>query len=159
LDELKNDTAKVDFIINFAYPEQQGYIKVWKKTEFDCEAMIATNEQIHIFTKDWKYNRSSHYTLNISEGFQDANFQNYLNADGLITDATLVDETLYLIGYKNYIGLFWKYDINNSQNFLSRIELENTNRFQIEGITYINDTLFVTSEKSAIEPSLFYLIP
>lgn len=159
LDELKKPMADLDFIINFQYPEQKSRKKTIYKTQFDCEAMIADSDYIHLFTKDWKYFRGSHYILNIKKGKQEAKFQVFLNADGLITDAVLNDGTLYLIGYKDYNALFWQYDFKNLKTYQKRIELKDSYKYQVEGITYFKDTLFITSEKSAVPQALFYLTP
>ena len=159
LNQLSKPVADVDFVIHFQYPEQKNWKKTNLKTQFDCEAMIADSTYIHLFTKDWKNYRGSHYLLNIEEGSQMADFQEYLNVDGLITDAVLANNELYLIGYKDYIPLFWSFDFDNLQSYKKRIEFKDSYKYQVEGIAFCNDTLFITSEKSAIKPSLLYLLP
>lgn len=156
LDQLKNPNATVDFTIQFRYPEQDSWIKAQWNTPYDCEAMIATKKEIHLFTKDWKELKGAHYTLKIKEGPQDAKLLGVLNSDGLITDVTANNDDLYFIGYNDYIPVIWKYKFNNTNAFVKRKTFNSSHKYQVEGITIVNDTLFITSEDSEIKQSLLH---
>jgi hypothetical protein len=154
LDQLIKTNATVDFTIQFRYPEQNSWLKAKWNTPYDCEAMIATKGQIHLFTKDWKELKGAHYTLKIKEGEQDAKLLGTLNSNGLITDATAIHNDLYFIGYNDFIPIIWKYEFNNANSFIIRKTFNSNYKCQVEGITVVNDTLFITSEDSEIKPSL-----
>ncbi|PLX15024.1 MAG: hypothetical protein C0599_17710 [Salinivirgaceae bacterium] len=161
LSELQNQEAKVDFVIQFHYPEQTEWIKTKWKTQFDCEAMLASDSLIHLFTKDWKNNIGAHYTLDLKKGVQKATFSNFLNANVLITDATwdYTKNAFYLVGYKEYIPYVLRYSDLKQVEFEQRISFPDNYKYQLEGITFLNDTLFITTENSAIDASLLYFVP
>lgn len=160
LEELEKNEAIVDFTIEFNYPEQTEWIKTKWNTEFDCEAMLATDSLIHLFTKDWKTHESAHYTLQIKHGAQDAKYTSSIKAEGLVTDATWdKNGGLYLLGYRDYIPFINRYtDLNDLTKKEKYIFIGNY-KFQVEGIAFVNDTLYITTEKSAIDASLLYFLP
>jgi hypothetical protein len=160
LKELEKQEAVIDYTIQFQYPEQTEWIKTKWKTQFDCEAMLATDTSIHLFTKDWKYFNGSHYKLHLKKGTQDAILENYLESDVLITDATWEkDGSFYLIGYKDYIPYILHYSSLRETGYKRRITLKDNQNYQVEGITYLADTLFITTESSAIDASLLFFVP
>ncbi|MBL0358613.1 MAG: hypothetical protein IPP72_17895 [Chitinophagaceae bacterium] len=92
--------------IHFTYSDQpqpatpSGY----NNTKFDCEAMIVDNNKIHLFSKNWADNNTTHYLINNS------NAGNYIAAametfatGYLVTAADKVpgQNIITLLGYQN----------------------------------------------------------
>lgn len=85
--------------ITFSYPEQTDFSKQKSNTtDFDCEAFIATENELFLFTKQWKGNQSVVYRLPKTPGNYTAEYITTLKVQGLITGATFVNE-------KNLIAL------------------------------------------------------
>jgi len=74
---------------------------------------------------------------------------------GLVTDATQNGNRIYLIGYQNYVPVLWEYLIDDMSKYLNRYEFTNFKKYQTEGITILNDEVFITCEKSEVKQSLF----
>lgn len=72
-------------------------------TRFDCEAMIVTNKQVHLFTKNWIDNNTVHYVINsIKGGSYSATPVDTLATGFLVTAADKVDgeNVIALLGYQ-----------------------------------------------------------
>jgi hypothetical protein len=92
------DNPKIE-IISFSYPEQTNFSKQKSNsTDFDCEALIATENDLFLFTKQWKNKKSAVYRLPKTPGNHSAEYITTLKVKGLITGATFVNE-------KNLIAL------------------------------------------------------
>ncbi|HRE76314.1 MAG TPA: T9SS C-terminal target domain-containing protein [Flavobacterium sp.] len=92
------DNPKIE-IITFSYPEQTDFTKQKSNTtNFDCEAFIATENELILFTKQWKNKHSAVYRLPKNPGNYSAEYITSLKVKGLITGATFVEE-------KNLIAL------------------------------------------------------
>lgn len=91
--------------IEFNYPEQKNFSPGKKATNFDCEAMFYYNGQLHLFTKEWTNLATTHYTLNVKEGKQQAKKIESFKTNYLVTGAYVDDSPIsnthgfYLIGY------------------------------------------------------------
>lgn len=92
------DNPKIEKI-TFSYREQTDFSKQKSNiTDFDCEAFIATENELILFTKQWKGNQSAVYRLPKTAGNYTAEYITTLKVQGLITGATFVNE-------KNLIAL------------------------------------------------------
>jgi len=92
------DNPKIE-TITFSYPEQTDFSKQKSNTtNFDCEAFIATENELIFFTKQWKNKKSAVYRLPKISGNYSAEYLTTLKTKGLITGATFVEE-------KNLIAL------------------------------------------------------
>lgn len=92
-------------VINFTYSNQPQppTASPANNTKFDCEAMIVTNNQIHLFTKNWVDNNSVHYVINnINAGNYTATPIDTLATGFLVTAADKVDgeNIITLLGYQ-----------------------------------------------------------
>jgi hypothetical protein len=92
--------------IHFTYSDQpqpatpSGY----NNTRFDCEAMIVDNDKIHLFSKNWVDNTTTHYVINsIAAGNYVANAVETYPVGYLVTAAAKVagQNTIVLLGYIN----------------------------------------------------------
>lgn len=93
--------------IQFSYEDQTDYTPQGaNNTRFDCEAMIVRDGQIHLFTKNWLENNTTHYTMPASEGTYIAQKQETLAADGLVTGADIsASGVVVLSGYRLSSGV------------------------------------------------------
>lgn len=140
---------------------------------FDCEAFVAREDSLVLFSKNWlnlytrRYVLPVYWTDTIAAMVQDSFF-----VDGLITDASLSPDQsrTFLLGYKNngnnfYTSFIWNlWDYSNGQVFSGnkrRIEIGNVlNVSQTEGIALTsNESGYVSSEKVVsfvtLAPKLF----
>ena len=91
--------------IEFSYPEQKNFNPGNRKTNFDCEAFFFYNEKLHLFTKEWTNLSTTHYTLEVKPGKQQAKKLETFKTNYMVTGATVDDSPIsnthgfYLIGY------------------------------------------------------------
>ena len=154
--------------IRFTYQNQTDNLTPYQH-DFDCEAMVYHNQQIHIFTKNWLSNTTTHYSLSpLSTDIQNLQALENYATNYLVTDTCIHQNTLYLIGYTR-----------SGSCFLSSFELEDGKLFfskplkkhrlgsvlklgQIEGITATDQGLYISAEgikKSFlnIKPTLYFI--
>lgn len=93
--------------IKFYYPEQKDFTAKNLDTDFDAEAMIYLNGNIHFFTKEWSSKSTAHYSINpeISEQQEAKKIESY-KTNFIVTDASYFDKKLYLIGYTKKTEVF-----------------------------------------------------
>jgi hypothetical protein len=106
------DTVTPSGIIYFSYEDQTDFTPVAENTSpFDCEALIATEDSVYLFTKDWLDQHTRLYVLSTEPGTQIARFRQQWNVSGLITSAAWSSETqqLYLLGYTPAYPFVWVY--------------------------------------------------
>lgn len=90
-------------ILQFSYPDQSDFSGSNPNHNFDCEALIFKDNQLHLFSKNLGDGRSKHYTLSPSSEEQVAVLQGSFDAKGLITgaDVSLDGKNVVLLGYEN----------------------------------------------------------
>jgi len=148
------DNPKIE-TISFSYPEQTDFSKQKSNTtNFDCEAFIATENELILFTKQWKNNQSAVYRLPKTAGKYSAEYITTLKVNGLITGATFVEvkNLITLCGHTKKLKPFMYliYDLKN-------VNFENINQrkiklklpfHQIEAISSINGIdFYITNER------------
>ncbi len=157
----------------FRFEDQLDFNWASNAHNFDCEALISTEDSIYLFSKNWLNEETKLYILpaawsDTAVAILSAGF----NVDGLITDATSdsISGRIMLLGYKNnggnlytsFIWMFWDYQ----GSFLfsgnkRRIEIGSMFTLgQTEGIALYNSTNgYVSSEQISsvitIPPKLF----
>lgn len=155
--ELIDNKVKPHIEIHFEYPDQLSKTKSIRKTKFDCEAMVVIDGKICLFTKDWASFSGALYRLDIAPGNQIAERVGDLNADGLITGATIHENCLYLIGYHNYVPVLWEFNRDDILQYKKRYELPQMLKYQTEGIAVLDHQIYITCEKSEVKQSLFVI--
>lgn len=143
-------------IINFSYSNQTNFeVQKANKTDFDCEAFVVTSNEILLFTKQWISNKTSVYSLPKTAGTYLANFQTTLDVNGLITGATLKEDSKFiaLCGYSKILHpfIYLIYDFNETDFLVANKRKINLKLpfHQIEGIAtnngldyYLSNELF-----------------
>jgi len=133
-------------IINYTYEDQPAVsiIGPSNATNFDCEAMIAFDSKIFLFTKQWKGNKTILYELDNSTKKQIAKLKDSLVVDGLITGAAISNgkKRIALTGYTN-TGTRFLYLIHDfmGDNFLKgkKQKIILSGLAQTESVTFINE--------------------
>ncbi len=146
--------------IRFSYSNQTDFNGPGYQHSFDCEAMVATQNEIILFSKDWKNFKTTVYKLPKVTGDYILDPSDSYDVTGLITGADLSPDSKYLtlLGYsfslfspddlKPFIFLF-NYNSDNTFGdkvvFLNLVSLKGN---QTEGISFVNNnTLSFSSEK------------
>ena len=151
-DYLTNDTVTAS-IINFSYEDQTDFSDN-SETNFDAEAMIVYNNNIHIFTKNRGDFKTKQYVIPNNTGTHSATLLSTYNVEGLITGAGLnLANNVLLIGYTYYLKPFIIVldDMNADATFNNFIKTDlfpEIGYNQTEGICLVSDNhFFLSSEK------------
>lgn len=170
---FRNDSLIVDSIktIPFFYPEQTDFTPKNINNNFDAEAMIFSDGNIHLFTKEWITNTVSHYVINknLTEN-QLAKKLETFETGFVVTDASFSGDRLYVVGYtKNasvYLMIFEKDETGNLffNKPLKKFSLGRAFSIgQIEGITATDKGVYISGERFSIKikkvPQSLYFIP
>ena len=145
----------------FIYANQDQFNWPLNEHNYDCEALIASNDSLYLFTKNWLNEEVSLYVLpsNWTDTATAILKQNF-NTDGLITDAVRSAESglTLLLGYKNnganlYTSFVWMLWDHDSFDFFGgnkrRIEIGSMFTLgQTEGVAIMNGSNgFVSGEQ------------
>lgn len=146
--------------IAFSYPNQTDFsLKKANTTDFDCEAFMVLDDDIYLFSKQWKTEKTNVYTLPKNPGSYVAQFRNTVDVDGLITGATLLPSKkgVVLCGYSKFLQpfviLLYDYQSNaictgNKRKIKIALPFH-----QIEAITTEDGKLFyITNETTVSKP-------
>lgn len=150
-------------VLNFSYNDQVDFNIRLHKNAFDCEAIIATDSCLVLFSKNWRKEKTTLYQLPKTPGNYGANPIAEFNCRGLITDAT-VDSlgNFILLGYQEFTPFIWLIDgnmLNDNRKFkVSRIDFPLQWGVQTEGICIRGDGKFVvSSEQTRFKSSSLFL--
>lgn len=106
---VKSKNEATATVINFSYEDQTDFTPAGNNnTDFDCEAMIAYNDSLFLFSKNWITNKTRLYKLPTKPGTYKAVKMGELDVQGLITGAEIVPEkrVIVLTGYTSFIQPF-----------------------------------------------------
>ena len=170
---FRNDSLIVDSIktIPFFYPEQTDFTPKNINNNFDAEAMIFLDGNIHLFTKEWITNTVSHYVIdkNLTDN-QPAQKIESFETGFVVTDASFFENKLYVVGYTKkasvYMMIFEKDETGNLffNKPLKKFSLGRAFSIgQIEGITATDKGVYISGERFSIKikkvPQSLYFIP
>ena len=170
---FRNDSLIIDSIktIPFYYPEQTDFTPKNINNNFDAEAMIFLDRNIHLFTKEWITNTVSHYVIdkNLTEN-QPAKKLETFETGFVVTDASFFGDRLYVVGYTKkasvYLMIFEKDETGNLffNKPLKKFSLGRAFSIgQIEGITATDKGVYISGERFSIKikkvPQSLYFIP
>ncbi len=112
------------------------------KTGYDAEALVAINDHLYVFTKDWINLTTTMYRVDKNAGTYALNPINTFDIGGLITGATRSAQgDIILCGYSRTLFPFLcRIGMDNEQNPTLKEKIDLTtfigNPSQIEGISY-----------------------
>lgn len=130
--------------LKFSYSDYPGKIQDRKYNNFDCEAFIAFNDSLYLFSKNYGDQKTKLYSLPKVPGNYTARLVSEFNTYGLITGADISEngEEITLIGYvnKQWIPFIWLlFDFDDNKFFEGnkrRLDLLNITATQTEAIVY-----------------------
>jgi len=151
---LKTETNVTAEVIKFTYDKQTDF-KSNKKTAFDCEAFIAYEGKLYLFSKNHKESQTDLYRLDTKAGTDVAEYVTSYHTKVLITGASIdaKNKALALSGYTDKLSpKTWIFkDFTDADFFKGKkeqISWGSPSKAQIEGITHIGKgKLFISTEK------------
>lgn len=150
---LLTGTPQIDTIW-FSYPDQTDFSTSSSNgTDFDCEAFIATEDSLYLFTKQWVSEGSVIYALPKTPGTYSARRVSSWNVGGLITGATYNPrkKQVVLCGYSSilmpFVVLLYDYTGNDFFSGNKRKMSLGLSLHQVEGIALGDDyKYYLTNE-------------
>ena len=167
-------TAKADYpmsgdgsvpfeLIEFSYGDQTGFSRENRNNDYDCEAMIAYNDSLYLFTKNWVNQQTRLYGMPSQPGTYILYPVTTFNTDGLVTGADIIESgsEVVLCGYKNYNPFIWVlFDFQGSSFFggnKRRINFSGMLGTQTEGSAYTEGkNVFISCEKTMINAARLF---
>ncbi len=139
-------------IINFSYPEQKKFRRIYRRSEYDAEALISFEDKLLIFTKNKRKKITEIYSLPKNEGNYQAKKIGSLNTDSIVTggDYDKATNTLALTSTikfdEYYVLIISDFSLNNKNQKIDMYEIP-VGKTQVEAIKIIDPTTFwITSE-------------
>lgn len=150
-------------IIEFSYSDQVDFSENPNNNDFDCEAMIYHDGNLHLFSKNWLDNRTKHYILPTTPGEHTAMLVESFDVEGLITGADISENgAVVLVGYTEVSTTFmWLlFDYQNSDFFSgNKRKIALGTAFtdgQIEGVTFrASGYGYISSEAFSVGGQVF----
>ena len=139
-------------IINFSYPEQKKFRRIYRRSEYDAEALISFEDKLLIFTKNKRKKITEIYSLPKNAGNYQAKKIGSLNTDSIVTggDYDKATNTLALTSTikfdEYYVLIITDFSLNNKNQKIDMYEIP-IGKTQVEAIKIIDPTTFwITSE-------------
>ena len=139
-------------VINFSYPEQKKFKRIYRRSEYDAEALISFEDKLLIFTKNKRKKITEIYSLPKNAGNYQAKKIGSLNTDSIVTGGDYDKETNTLaltstIKFDEYYVLIISdFSLNNKNQKIDMYEIP-IGKTQVEAIKIIDPTTFwITSE-------------
>ena len=154
-DYFGNDTVSAD-VIEYKYADQTNFTSNPFNTNFDSETLIAFNDSLYIFTKNWGDNRTNVYSLPKTPGNYSINRIDNFWTNGIITGGTYNANTdkVVLTGMALVFPFIIEINDVNSHYFSDatrkRYMINAQNAIQIESIDKINEYQYYLTAESGI---------
>ncbi len=162
VDLLNLDTMAKVGEIAFSYANQTDFSNKTYQTNFDAEAMIATDSGLFIFTKNWGNFKTYVYRCPKEKGNYSIRLVDSFNVGGLTTGASYLKgaDQLVLCGYTFNAPFVLVCDSFFNKGFFKKVkkqEFDQMGNIQIEAVAHLNSRVFLTSEKLNQNATLFEL--
>jgi len=131
-------SVSVDSIL-FNFADQTDFTPSFRKTKWDCEALLFYNDSLYVFTKDWVNFITKVYVMPNIPGTYILNPIDSFDVKGLITGADInAKGKIALVGYQNYKSFVWLFQKTDSTLFANPkwIDLSMLENAQTEGICF-----------------------
>ena len=156
IDKSSNENPE---IINFLYPEQKKFKRIYRRSEYDAEALISFGDILLIFTKNKRKKITEIYSLPKYVGNFQAQKIGSLNTESIVTGADYDKKTntLVLTSTINfdeyYILVINDFSLNNKDHKINMYEIP-IGKTQVEAIKIIDEnTFWITSEDESSSSS------
>ena len=133
-------------IIHFKYSDQKDFRKRTHKHNYDCEAMVAHNGKLYLFSKNWLNYKTRLYELSTEAGKHQARYIATFNTQGMVTGASINKELniLLLTTYSSLLNVnVWAFTNFTNQNFFAgnkkQLNFNTPLQGQVEGVTFTNN--------------------
>ena len=167
LDSLRLDQKTVPFDgkIQFEYADQTFSKHQKSGNNFDCEAMIAMQDSLYLFSKNWGNGKTTVYRLPKKVGNHIARPVHSFDVEGLITSASYDkgSQQLCLLGYTLRNGIFspfvWFFDDFPDRKWFEgkRQRFDLPVNTQMEALVFQDSTqLLITCERGSGSPGELY---
>jgi hypothetical protein len=150
--------------IYFSFADQTIFEKKNRSNNFDCEALVATDQYLYLFSKNWVDGHTKCYRLPKEPGTHTAEIYSKFDTRGLVTgaDYNKTSGSIVLVGYENFLPIVWMMWDFDGENFFNgnkrRADFPYIQGAQTEGISFVNDSIVViSSEDSFFPPRLYQL--
>lgn len=155
--DFENSNTVTAKIISFAYEDQTDYTTRPNNNNFDAEALIAYNNSLYIFSKNWLNVETRVYKLPTLSGNYTAIKISEANVEGLITGAVTSNDHIILCGYDAtapfliFISANRSPDENVFSNGFEKYSFTNElgAGHQVEGITIFDEGKFYISREAS----------
>ncbi len=156
IDKSSNENPE---IINFLYPEQKKFKRIYRRSVYDAEALISFGDILLIFTKNKRKKITEIYSLPKYGGNFQAQKIGSLNTESIVTGADYDKKTntLVLTSTINfdeyYILVVNDFSLNNKDHKINMYEIP-IGKTQVEAIKIIDEnTFWITSEDESSSSS------
>lgn len=161
-DYLAQDEVNAE-IITISYKEQTDFSSSNYTTNFDAEAVIATSDNLFLFTKNWGNAETDVYAIpKIAGNYEISKLAN-TDVKGLITGADFDEnkKRIILTGYSNFqpfVVILSNFSKDNPlDGKIEKKSLKVNGSSQIEGISINPDgSYYLSAEKSLGYPAILY---
>ena len=152
--------------INFSYSDQTSFQTNPYNSNFDAESIIAFNDSLYVFTKNWVDRKSNVYSISKNAGNYIASKIDSVDVQGLITAAeyNINSNTVTLLGYDTdspfIIELTNFNESSFSQGLINKFPLivPEISSIQTEGLTNINNYYYISAEDYLGNSQVLYRI-
>ena len=149
---IQKSSNEIAEVINFLYPEQKKFKRIYRRSEYDAEALISFEDKLLIFTKNKRKKITEIYSLPKNGGNYQAKKIGSLNTDSIVTggDYDKATNTLALTSTikfdEYYVLIITDFSLNNKNQKIDMYEIP-IGKTQVEAIKIIDPTTFwITSE-------------
>ena len=156
IDKSSNENPE---IINFLYPEQKKFKRIYRRSEYDAEALISFGDILLIFTKNKRKKITEIYSLPKYGGNFKAQKIGSLNTESIVTGADYDKKTSTLVLTSTinfdeyYILVVNDFSLNNKDHKINMYEIP-IGKTQVEAIKIIDEnTFWITSEDESSSSS------
>jgi hypothetical protein len=144
--------------VRFSYALQTDFTPANNSTDWDCEAMVARDDSLFLFSKNWVSGNCYLYALPATPGDQVAERRDTLASQGMITGASVDPATgdIALVGYTNsfYMPFIWRLSGYPGHAFFQGDAQRNDLAIgitQMEGVAWNGtDELYMTNEQNIL---------
>lgn len=138
--------------ISFRYADQSTFKPLDRYNDFDCEAMVASEENLYLYSKNWVNNKTRIYKISKMPGNYTIEPVSEFDSYGIITGADYKNGQLALIGSRNRFPFIWLFNTTSPENISTsngiRIDLPFQSAAQIEGVAFTDSlTIWLSSEQ------------
>ena len=155
-DYLDGDDTATAEVIEFIYEDQTDFTSSNMNTNFDAEGLIAYEDFLYVFTKNWIDGRTNIYRLSKNPGSQTAIRVDDFNSEGLVTGATYnsISDRVILVGYSGIspfltqLSGFSNGKFSNGSILRTDLDVPAGISVQIEAIAFENGTRHLLTSES-----------